>query len=414
LPAGTDSDPGVDLSSVSCASAGNCTAVGSYYDNSGTTQGLLLTQTAGSWATGTEASLPAGAGSSPGVFLPAVSCASAGNCTAVGAYVDGSDSYQGLLLTQTAGSWATGTEAPLPANAGLTQDAGVNSVSCVTAGICTAVGDYADSSGSFQGLLLTQTAGTWATGTQATLPANAGHDIANVLSVSCASAGNCTAVGEYYDNSGNEQGLLLTQAAGTWATGTQAPLPADAASKPYAVASSVSCTSPGNCTAAAGYNTNSPGHSQGLLLTQATPTCPGLTIANQAPTQTGKRGTPGNWSFTVSAHNCTGGVLHAMNLHGSTAWWISGAAVTIHPSAGTVHDTPHSHDHGQTITWSRFSLHNGATASITVTVSGTVPKSPGCGSPLAISGKWAATGLTTSNNPVQSGHSMVAAIMVTC
>ena len=46
-------------------------------------QGLLLTETAGSWATGTEAALPADS-TNLGAELTSVSCASAGNCTAVG------------------------------------------------------------------------------------------------------------------------------------------------------------------------------------------------------------------------------------------------------------------------------------------------------------------------------------------
>src|ERR1700745_3950560 len=72
--------------------------------------------------TATEAALPANAGSNPVVNLPSVSCASAGNCTAVGNYTDNSgNSAQGLLLTQTAGTWAAGTEAALPKNAASTQ-----------------------------------------------------------------------------------------------------------------------------------------------------------------------------------------------------------------------------------------------------------------------------------------------------
>ena len=49
--------------------------------------------------------------------LFSVSCASAGNCTAVGDYDASSDREQGLLLTETSGRWATGVEASLPANA---------------------------------------------------------------------------------------------------------------------------------------------------------------------------------------------------------------------------------------------------------------------------------------------------------
>jgi hypothetical protein len=90
-----------------------------------------------------------------------VSCASAGNCTAVGAYTDSSGNGHGVLWTQTAGTWAAGTQAPLPANAASNpSDANLHSVSCASAGNCTAVGFYEDSSRNGQGLLVTQTSPT--------------------------------------------------------------------------------------------------------------------------------------------------------------------------------------------------------------------------------------------------------------
>ena len=70
-------------------------------------------------------------------------------------------------------NWATGVEAPLPANAGENPDAHLSSMSCASAGNCTAVGFYVDSSGHGQGLLLTETSGTWATGVEPSLPVNA-------------------------------------------------------------------------------------------------------------------------------------------------------------------------------------------------------------------------------------------------
>src|SRR5436305_7068324 len=149
---------------------------------------------AASWATGVEASAPAGAGPDPGVALGSVSCPSAGECSAVGTYTDSAGHSQGVLLTESAGTWATGVEATLPAGAGTNPAVSLSSVSCAAAGNCGAVGSYVDRSGNSQGLLLTESAGTWATGVEATLPANAGSNPSVVLqSVSCAAAGNCSA-----------------------------------------------------------------------------------------------------------------------------------------------------------------------------------------------------------------------------
>jgi hypothetical protein len=60
--------------------------------------------------------------------------------------------------------------------------------------------------------LLTETGGKW-TAAEAALPANAAGEHQNrfveLNSVSCASAGHCSAVGSYTDSSGNYHGLLL-------------------------------------------------------------------------------------------------------------------------------------------------------------------------------------------------------------
>src|SRR5439155_1532660 len=175
---------------------------------------------AASWASGVETSLPANAGSKPEVFLGSVSCASAGNCGAVGQYLDSSSHERGLLLSETGGTWATGVEASPPANAGSNPAVYPSSVSCASAGNCSAVGNYVDSSGHRQGLLLSETAGTWATGVEASLPANAGANPGvDRKSVSWAKGGNCGAGGHYLDRSNHPQGLRLSETAGTWAPG---------------------------------------------------------------------------------------------------------------------------------------------------------------------------------------------------
>jgi len=198
---------------VSCTSVGNCSAVGDYADNSvpSRQQGLLLTETAGTWAAGVKATLPAGTATDPDVDLGSVSCVSAGNCSAVGGYKDSAGHLQGLLLTETAGTWAPGVKALPPADAATEPDVFFYSLSCTSAGNCSAVGDYKDSAGHYQALALNETAGTWATGVKAILPADAATDpSASLESVSCASAGNCTAVGYYYDNSSHAHGLLVS------------------------------------------------------------------------------------------------------------------------------------------------------------------------------------------------------------
>jgi hypothetical protein len=191
---------------VSCASAGSCTAVGlynsSYYDyncdkygceSALEAEGLLLTETAGSWHA-EAAALP-----SPGVgvsSLASVSCASPGNCSAVGNYItdNSSVSEQALALTETNGHWATGVKVGF-ANGYADYPA---SVSCASPGNCGAA--------TYNGNLLVQTDGTWATGFPPVEPAQ--NTWNGVASVSCAPDGGCVAVG-YGDTPQGPAGLLI-------------------------------------------------------------------------------------------------------------------------------------------------------------------------------------------------------------
>jgi hypothetical protein len=267
--------PKIGLDSVSCASVGNCSAIG-YYNTSfiflPSVHGLLLNKTTGMWGTAMLAVAPTGP---PEVFLESVSCSSPGNCSAVGYYnFDGSsDNNYGLLLNETAGQWAAGTEATVPASAGSNPVSILSSLSCASAGNCTAVGFYASapSAGSpdtTHPLLLDETAGTWMTGTASPLPPNAAREIFPGLgSVSCAPGGDCSAVGSYFDSSNDQQGVLVSGAASATPSADEAALPSNAGSNPDVLLGSVSCTSTGNCATAGSYH-DSAGNTEGLLLNE--------------------------------------------------------------------------------------------------------------------------------------------------
>src|SRR5439155_763647 len=141
---------------------------------------------------------------------------------------------QGLLLSERSGRWAAGIEAsPITHETTGDYTAGSNSVSCASAGNCTAVHNYITlSPATNKGLLLSERSGRWVAATEASLPADAGTDrFVQLFSVSCASAGNCTAVGIYQDVSSgdfNRHVLLLSETSGAWAAGVEASLPANA------------------------------------------------------------------------------------------------------------------------------------------------------------------------------------------
>ena len=96
-----------DVNSVSCASAGNCAAVGFYRDGSGRGQVFVVSEREGHWRKAIEVpgsgALNQGANQSAGAQAVSVSCASAGNCAAVGFYRDGSGRQQAFVVSEREG-----------------------------------------------------------------------------------------------------------------------------------------------------------------------------------------------------------------------------------------------------------------------------------------------------------------------
>jgi hypothetical protein len=120
------------------------------------------------------------------------------------------------VVSQVHGTW--GTAEQVPGTAALNQggNARIYSVSCATAGTCSAGGYYQDSSGTDQAFVVSQVHGTWGTAEQVpgTAALNQGG-FAAINSVSCATAGTCSAGGLYQDSSGTYQAFVVSQVHGT-------------------------------------------------------------------------------------------------------------------------------------------------------------------------------------------------------
>jgi hypothetical protein len=121
--------------------------------------------------------------------------------------------------TQTAtagpgGTWGTAKEVPgiaaLDAGAG----AEINSLSCASPGNCSAGGEYSsDSSGHGQAFVVSQAGGIW--GSAIEVPGSGALNVtgdARVSSVSCASPGDCSAGGDYTDSSHHLEAFVDSQA----------------------------------------------------------------------------------------------------------------------------------------------------------------------------------------------------------
>jgi hypothetical protein len=255
--------------SVSCAAAGNCTAGGSYEDGSGHFQAFVVTEANGTW--GKAKQVPGTAALNAGGFaaVKSVSCGAAGDCSAGGDYTDSAGHYQAFVVTQASGVWGKAKEVPGTAALNAGGSAGVNSMSCAAAGDCSAGGIYWDGAGNFQAFVVTQASGIWGKAKEVpgTATLNAGGRAA-VSSVSCASAGNCSAGGSYDDSGGATQAFVVTQANGIWGKAKEVPGTAALNVGLDAAVNSVSCASAGNCSAGGNYQ-GGPSGNQAFVVTQA-------------------------------------------------------------------------------------------------------------------------------------------------
>jgi hypothetical protein len=243
------------VTSVSCASAGNCVAGGFYGHNSTdpyvvtSGQGFVVSERNGRW--GQAAGVPGLANLSKGgnAGVGSVSCAAPGNCAAGGFYTDGSGLYQGFVVSERSGRWGQATEVPgLGAlNKGGLRFAGVSSVSCAAPGSCVAGGNYyTDAAGHRQAFVVSEKNGRWGTARQVAGNLNAGGS-AFADTVSCGSAGNCSAGGAYRDGQGNQQAFVVSEVNGTWAAARE--VAGRLNTNGTASVASVSCASAGNCSA---------------------------------------------------------------------------------------------------------------------------------------------------------------------
>ncbi len=135
-----------------------------------------------------ERSVPSAANS----LLSGVSCVSTSDCWAVGSYQRSSLTQLSLAEHWNGTSWAVQTS-PNPSVSVTYRTADLRSISCVSASDCWAVGTYASGNeGNFPGLVEHWNGSRW------TLVANPKRPSSALLfGISCTSASNCWAVGEY-------------------------------------------------------------------------------------------------------------------------------------------------------------------------------------------------------------------------
>jgi len=257
---------GAQVGSVSCASAGNC-SLGGYYRTDGSRsaqQAFVVSEAGGVWGQAKEVPGTGALNQGGNAGINAVSCASDGNCSAGGWYYPSSVSisYQAFVVSETGGTWGkakslAGTSAY---NDGTVP--GVASLSCASAGNCSAGGNYTPAGDTLDAFVVNQVDGTWSAVKE--VPGsgalNTGND-ASVVAVSCPSVGNCSAGGFYNTSSGDQEAFVVNRVSGTWGQAKEVPGIAALNQVPIASVTALSCASAGNCSAAGTYRDSS-GHTQ--------------------------------------------------------------------------------------------------------------------------------------------------------
>ncbi len=268
--------PGGVATVVSCPSAGNCVAGGTYAVRVGDLNepaGWVATEQAGEWEQAVSVQLPGG-GTAGDHFGTGLSCPSVGVCTVVGGYTDRNGREQGLIAQERRGVWLPGIRAPVPRGGSAPNepnafDDPLFGVSCADASDCAAIGAYVKYPhpggypGTYHGWLLTERRGAWSA-SKVVLPQNAKAPGETILtSVSCGARGSCVAVGNYGTHVAHA--IIEVERRGEWQRAISPAVPANAAKNASPGLNSVSCSSAHRCTVVGSYKDRS-GKPRGLIV----------------------------------------------------------------------------------------------------------------------------------------------------
>jgi len=237
------------IQSLSCASAGNCSA-GGYYLAGSSREPFVVNEKNGTWG-------KAGAIAGFGVmnYIQALSCGSAGNCVAAG-YYSTSSTAEPFVVNEKNGIWGKAEQIPVFGTLDTGRNGGIQTISCPSAGNCSAGGSYLSRDIS-EAFVVSEKKGVWAKAEE--VPAFSTLNTRGpgmVQTISCASAGNCSA-GGYYQNSSGKQAFVVNEKNGVWAKAEAVPGFATLNIDGYGGVQSLSCASPANCSAGGNYKDHS-------------------------------------------------------------------------------------------------------------------------------------------------------------
>jgi hypothetical protein len=204
----------------------------------------------GTWGNATEVPGTAALNIDLNAGVYSISCSSSGNCSAAGQYTDAGNHSQAFVANESGGVWGSAIEVPGTGALNAGGNAAAWSVSCSSAGNCGAAGEYTDSAGDVRGFVVNETGGTWADASEVNDPDSIGSAKAlGAESISCTATGSCTAVGDVIVSGGGSVGFAVSEKSGVWGGITEMTI-----TSPFGAGGTsldnVSCTAPGECSAA--------------------------------------------------------------------------------------------------------------------------------------------------------------------
>ncbi|HWD96237.1 MAG TPA: hypothetical protein VG246_07450 [Acidimicrobiales bacterium] len=254
LPKGSTGIPDGFLPSLSCVSARECVAGGDYTTTAGATNGLIVSETNGTWRAPITLVAPVGANVNPDVTIFDVSCGAAGNCAAVGSYEDSARNIVPFTANEVNGKWLRSRELTLPKNAIVNGQSGeLRAVECSSAYNCSAVGEYFDNYRAYprsQGFVATEVRGHWSIAREVLIAQKTNFNpFVTFAQLACSSLGNCVGVGSFIDAHDVTEGLVVSQVRGVWHKGEEVSVPANASAFSGASLSEVTCLARSTCDA---------------------------------------------------------------------------------------------------------------------------------------------------------------------
>jgi hypothetical protein len=248
------SKPASSVNGIACLSGG-CVVVGSYTDGGGQTQAFIANLVHGTWRKIIWVPGLARLNKGHNAGLGYLSCVSAGNCAAEGTYTDAKGTGRQFTVSQVRGAW--GHAAPVPSLAGLPGQVpgtvpSFGPISCASPGNCAAAGTYQVAGGN-QAYVDDDENGTW--GAPEPVPGLAALNTGlydSIGAISCPSPGNCGAGGSYIDaeTGDNADSFVVSETHGTWGPATEVKtkiLGFNADDGDWIT--NISCPSVGNCVA---------------------------------------------------------------------------------------------------------------------------------------------------------------------